>query len=182
MPKAKEGWAFTANAKAEVKFDGEGQVFLAPANTHAWTKRTLPAGTRVIAAQIRQDEGDSAQQWGPGVAVMWSDGKFIKVNRRDDGRFGLSINGAESLAGQCDRTLPVTLTIVVDEKRVRVVASGEGSFEQEQELATRPRAEFPAEATELRLGKMPNSLQPADHSDPGLNGWSRVDWVRVFGE
>ena len=182
LPKAADGWKTIATAKAEVQFDGEGQVFLAPAHTHAWTARVLPPGTRIIAAQIRQDAGDAAQQWGPGLAVIAADGKFVKVNRRDDGRFGLSINGAEDLAGQCDRTLPVILAVIFDEKRVRIVAAGEGAFEQEQELATLPRSAFPAEPSELRIGKMPNSLQPIDHGDPGMNGWSRTDWVRVLGE
>lgn len=182
LPKAADGWETDANAKATVQFDGQGQVIVAPGNVHAWTARALPAGARVIAVQVRQDAGDGAQQWGPGLAVIAADGKFVKVNRRDDGRFGVSINGAEQLAGQCDRTLPVILAIGFDEKNVRIVATGEGAFEQEQELAVIPRSAFPVEPTELRIGKVPNSLKPADHSDVGLNGWSRTDWVRVLGD
>jgi hypothetical protein len=182
-PKAAGGWTLTASAKAQpLKFDGEGQVFLAPANAHAWTARPLPAGTRVVAAQIRQDAGDGAQQWGPGLAVTWPGGQFVKVNRRDDGRFGVSINGQEKLGGQCDRDLPVTLAVVIDAKSVRIVATGEGAFQQEQEIASAPRKDFFGDPTEVRIGKMPNSLKPADHGDPGALGWSRCDWLRVFGE
>ena len=35
---------------------------------------------------------------------------------------------------------------------------------------------------ELRIGKMPNSGKPQDFADAGLKGWSRCDWVRVFGD
>jgi hypothetical protein len=34
----------------------------------------------------------------------------------------------------------------------------------------------------MRIGKMPNSLKPADNSTPGEMGWSRADWVRVWSQ
>jgi hypothetical protein len=34
----------------------------------------------------------------------------------------------------------------------------------------------------LRLGKIPNNGKPEDHAEAGQMGWSRVDWVRVYGE
>jgi hypothetical protein len=182
VPKAAGDWSVTASPKAESpKSDGEGQVFLAPANAHAWMSRRLPDGTRVVTAQIRQDAADTAQQWGPGIAVIWSDGGFVKVNTRADGRFHISLNGAERLAGLCDRELPVTLAVVIDDKSVRIVALGEGAFQQEQELARVPIKDLTGKPVELRIGKMPNSLKPADNGDIGLKGWSRCDWVRVLG-
>jgi hypothetical protein len=182
VPKAGGGWKATVRDPGFMKFDGEGQVFLAPSNAHAWTAHAVPEGARIIAAQIRQDAGDKAQQWGPGLALVWTDETFVKVNRRDDGRFGLSINGKERIAGNCDRELPVMLAISLDENRLRVLALGEGAFQQEQELASLPRSGFTGAPRELRIGKMPNSLKSADHSTPGEVGWSRVDWVRIWGE
>ena len=131
---------------------------------------------------MRQDAGDHAQQWGPGLALVWPEGKTVKVNRRDDGRFSVSVNGQERVAGLGDRELPVTLAIAFDEKRVRILATGEGAFQQEQELASLPRAGFPGAPKELRIGKMANSLEPVDHDTPGEMGWSRVDWVKIYGE
>jgi hypothetical protein len=182
VPKAADGWAVTARATDMIKYDGEGQVFLAPANVHAWTSHAVPETAKVVAAQFRQDNGDQAQQWGPGIALVWPDGKFLKVNRRADGRFGLSINGQSRLEGQCDRELPVTLAIALDDKHVRIVALGEGAFQQEQELASVPRQDFAGAPREVRLGKMPDSLKAADFGTPGEMGWSRADWVRVLGQ
>lgn len=182
-PKAAEGWTLTASVKAKPpEYDGSGQVFLAPANTYLWTARALAVEPRVVAAQFRQDTGDSAQQWGPGLALVWPDGKFVKANRRADGRIGLSINGSEKLAGQCDRELPVTLAVALDSNFVRIVATGEGAFGQEQELARIPRKDLSGAPIEVRVGKMPNSLKPQDYGDAGLMGWSRCDWLRVLGD
>ena len=164
------------------KFDGEGVVFLAPANVHAWLERALPAEATAVAAQIRQDAGDEGQSWGPGVALVWPGGRSVKVNRRKDGRFSIAALGREELAGMCDRELPVTLVIVLGKDRVRVLASGEGTYQQDQQLAEFPRASFPGAPALLRVGKIPNSGNPDDHGDAGEMGWSRADWVRVYRE
>jgi hypothetical protein len=182
-PQPKDGWKTVASKNAaSVKPDKDGLVFLAPANVHAWTERALPPGTAIVAAQIRQDAGDEAQQWGPGVALVWPDGRILKAGRRKDGRFGLSIAGAEKLAGMCDIDRPVTIAFIIGADAVRIVASGEGTYQQDQELAEIPRAEFPGAPTTLRIGKMPNNGQPRDHSDAGPIGWSRCDWLRVYRE
>ncbi len=181
VPSPRDGWKIVASQKSEsIKPDREGLVFLAPANTHAWAERALPADAAIVAAQIRQDSGDDAQQWGPGLALVWPDGKILKVNRRKDGRFGLSIAGAEKLAGMCDIERPVTLAFVIAKDDIRIIASGEGVYEQDQELARVPRAGFAGAPATVRIGKMPNSGAAKDHSDPGQMGWSRADWLRVY--
>ncbi len=182
--KTADGWKVVASARAKdvPEFDGEGLVFLAPANVHAWLERELPAETAVVAAQIRQDTGDEGQSWGPGLALVWPGGKSVKVNRRKDGRFSIAAQGREELAGMCDRELPVTLMLVLGKDSVRVLATGEGTYQQDQQLAKFPRSSFPGAPALLRVGKIPNSGNPDDHSDPGQMGWSRADWVRVYRE
>lgn len=183
VPAPREGWKIVASEKIEsVKPDKEGLVFLAPANTHAWAERALPADAAIIAAQIRQDAGDDAQQWGPGVALVWPDGKILKAGRRRDGRFGVSIAGSESLPGMCDIELPVIIAFVFEKDAIRIVASGEAVYEQEQELARVSRAQFPGAPVTLRLGKMPNNGAAQDFGNAGQMGWSRADWVRVYHE
>ena len=183
VPQPKDGWKTVASKRIEsVKPDKEGLVFLAPANVHVWAERALPADTAVVAAQIRQDAGDEAQQWGPGLALVWPDGKILKACRRKDGRFGLSVAAAEKLAGMCDVERPVTLAFVLGKDTIRVIASGEGVYQQDQELARIPRAEFPGSPAAVRIGKMPNSGEAKDHGDPGPMGWSRCDWVRIYRE
>ena len=181
VPQPKDGWKIVASPNAgSVKPDKEGLVFLAPANVHAWAERALPPDTAVVAAQIRQDAGDEAQQWGPGLALVWPDGHFLKAGRRKDGRFGLSIAGAEKLVGMCDIERPVTIAFVLEKYLIRIIASGEGVWQQDQELAQIPRAEFSAAPAVVRVGKMPNSGEAQDHSDPGPPGWSRTDWLRLY--
>ena len=181
VPQPKEGWKIVASPKiGSAKPDKEGLVFLAPANVHAWAERALPPDTAVVAAQIRQDAGDEAQQWGPGLALVWPDGNFLKAGRRKDGRFGLSIAGAEKLVGMCDIERPVTISFVLEKYLIRIVASGEGVWQQDQELARIPRTDFPGVPAVVRVGKMPNSGEAQDHSDPGPPGWSRADWLRLY--
>jgi len=167
---------------AGVKPDKEGLVFLVRANCHAWAERALPNGVTAIVAQIRQDASDDGQQWGPGLAVAWPGGHILKVNRRRDGRFGVSENGVEHLAGQGDIEAPVVLGIYLDKDAIRVVASGEGAFEQDKELGRFPRSEFPGAPSIVRVGKMSNSGKAEDFSTPGEMGWSRCDWLRVYRE
>jgi hypothetical protein len=129
---------------------------------------------------LRQDFGDEAQQWGPGLALVWPDGKLLKVNRRKDGRFGVAIGGAEKLVGMCDLERPVTLTFVMEQDSIRIMASGEGVYQQDQELARVPRAGFSAAPSVVRVGKMPNDGAAKDHTVPGPMGWSRADWLRIY--
>ena len=181
VPAPGVGWKTVASEPAaSVKPDREGLVFLAPANVHAWVERPLPAGAGVVSAELRQDSGDEAQQWGPGLALVWPDGKLLKVNRRKDGRFGVAVGGTEKLAGMCDLERPVTLTFVIEQETIRIVASGEGVYQQDQELARVPRAGFSAAPSVVRVGKMPNDGAAKDHTVPGLMGWSRADWLRIY--
>ena len=181
FPQPKDGWKIVASAKIKnVQPEKEGLVFRVPANAHAWAERALPADTAIVAAQIRQDSGDDAQQWGPGLALVWPDGKILKAGRRRDGRFGLSVAGAEQLAGMCDIERPVSIAFVLGQDTIRIVASGEGVWQQDQELARLPRAKFAGPPAAVRVGKMPNSGAPQDNADPGLMGWSRADWLRIY--
>ncbi|MEK0449141.1 MAG: hypothetical protein RL088_1409 [Verrucomicrobiota bacterium] len=183
LPAPRDGWKNVASKRIEsIKPDKEGLVFLAPANVHAWTERPLPDGTKTVAAQIRQDAGDEGNSWGPGIALVWPDGKFLKANRRKDGRFGISANGGEKLTGLCDIESPVTVAFVLEKEHIRIVATGPGTFDQDIELARIPRKDYPGQPATIRLGKIPNNGKPEDHAEAGQMGWSRVDWVRVYGE
>ena len=183
IPATKDGWKNVASKRIEsIKPDKEGLVFLAPANVHAWTERPLPDGTKTVATQIRQDAGDEGNSWGPGIALVWPDGKFLKANRRKDGRFGISANGGEKLTGLCDIESPVTIAFVLEKEHIRIVATGPGTFDQDIELARIPRKDYPGQPATVRLGKIPNNGKPEDHAEAGQMGWSRFDWVRVYRE
>ena len=88
--------------------------------------------------------------------------------------------GTERLAGMCDIELPVTIAFAFEQDAIRIIASGEGVYQQDQELARVPRADFPGTPASVRVGKMPNSGAAQDHGTAGHVGWSRCDWVRVY--
>jgi hypothetical protein len=155
----------------------DGLTLEAPANVHAWIARDWVPGAAGVAVQLQRSSTDEGQQWGAGVALVWPGERLLKVNLRRDGRFGLSINGQERLAGECDPTLPVTLALRMEEDAIRVTAGGPAVGSQGIELARVPRSEFPGLPAEVRIGKMPNSGQAQDHGTPGGAGVSTVQSI-----
>jgi hypothetical protein len=183
VPQPKDGWTVTASpAAGGIKADEAGLVFSAPANAHLWQEWRIPSEITQVSAQIRQDAGDTALEYGPGLALVWPDGKLLKASRRRDNRITISGGGINQLAGVTDIHLPVTLSFVFSKDAIRIVASGEGAYEQQQELASIPRSAFVGNPTGLRLGKIPNNGKPTDQKQLGLMGWNRVDWVKVYRE
>ena len=120
--------------------------------------------------------------YGPGMALVWPDGKLLKVARRRDKQLTVSGGGINQRTGVTDMELPVILSFILSKDTIRIVASGEGAYEQQQELASVPRSAFVGEPSGLRIGKMPNHGKATDLKQLGLVGWSRVDWVRVYRE
>ena len=134
-----------------------------------------------MSARIWQDGKDEGQQWGPGLAVIWPNGKSIKANVRKDGRLTLSANGNESMPTSIANREPVELLIQWTELEVRVIAGGSAMGGIEEELGTFPRSMFPGAPELLRVGKMPNKARAEDHGDAGPEGFNRIEWVRIHG-
>ena len=182
-PKADEGWRVVASTKIKpgsIRPDG-GLVMIVPANVHAFIERPLPAKTGAVSARIWQDGKDEGQQWGPGLAVIWPNGKTLKANVRKDGRLTLSANGNEAMPTSIANREPVELLMQWTEQEVRVIAGGPAMGGIEEELGTFPRSAFPGEPELLRVGKMPNNARAEDHGDAGPEGFNRIEWVRVHG-
>lgn len=174
-------WEITAADRNAVRAEGGALVIKAPANAHAWAGRAVPAGTRIIAAQIRQ-ESDKGQQWGPGLALVWSDNEYLKVNLREGGNYSVSVNGDERLVGHKDSKEPSVIAVALDDDQIRIFAFKDDKFQGVQELGSVPRSSFNGSPKQIRLGKMPNTLKPANHGTLGEVGQSRVDWLRVWGK
>ncbi len=158
-----------------------GLVLNIPANIHAWYESPLPHGTTGVSTSVWQDGKDEAQQWGPGLALLWSGGDTLKVNCRRDGRLGISYNGKESFPTSLAERAEVTLTLRWDDREVRVIAGGPAMQGLDQIIATLPRTQFRGDPTLVRLGKMPADATTKDHSDPGLPGFTRFTWLRFLG-
>ena len=157
--------------------DGEIRIS-AVANAAAYLERSIPAGARLVACSIDQ-RTDGGASWGPGMTLVWPDGKVLRVNLRAEGRFGVDDGHRQILEGV---NLPNTwtqLTIQLDEQEVLVRAYQE--LQGWQELARFPRAEFAGDPTAVRLGKMSPGSRNEDFSTLGPAGQCVLKEFRVFG-
>lgn len=77
----------------------------APANCAAFLERKLPADTRGIACQV-DPAGDKAQSWGPGLALVWPDGKAVVLNIRQEGACSVIAAGNEQVIGSPFQPVP----------------------------------------------------------------------------
>ncbi len=179
------GWKAELTAKASTGAGAmkseNGLALRNPIHTHAWLERPLPAGVTVVQARIYQDPADEAQQWGPGFALVWPDGRALKACRRFDRRFSLGIAGRSELAGGLTDDGPVDLTVLLTEKEIVITASGPAMGGEEDVLLRVPRSTFSGPPALLRVGKMPDTARPEDHGTPGPVGSSRIEWVKVRG-
>lgn len=171
---------FSPNAKTSGTIDS-GLVLQMPANLHGFLERNLPADAAAVSTRIWQDPKDEAQQWGPGIALVWPDGQSLRANIRKDGRLTVSHNGNENLDASISARAPVEFTISWDKDFIRIAAAGPAMGDLPEEIARFPRSEFPAQPSLVRLGKMPSSTSPSDFSEPGPTGFNRIEWFRLHG-
>jgi len=179
-PAPDQAWTTVASAKASsgLRNDG-GWVMQVPANVHAYLERALPAQAGAGALRVYQDGKDEGQQWGPGLALMWPDGKTLKVSLRKDNRITVAVNGAEKMPASITTRAPLELSISWNDKQVSVQAGGPAMGDLTEEIATFPRSQFPGPPSQVRIGKMPNTAEPKDHGDAGSVGFNRIEWFRI---
>ncbi|MCX7049504.1 MAG: DUF6067 family protein [Candidatus Sumerlaeota bacterium] len=149
-----------------------------PANA-VWTKDIAwPAGATVAVARIDPKQ-DAGQSWGVGLAVGWTGGKYVQINARTDGRWGVRRNGAESLMGSHPKGKPATLAIKLGDKTIQLLAKEDGA-EDWDVISEFPRNEFPGVPTTARIGKIGGSWEPRNHGDWGSAHPCRVEWVKFY--
>lgn len=148
------------------------------ANVAAYVERPIPAGARLVVARIDQ-RTDGGASWGPGLTLVWPDGKVLRVNLRAEGRFGVDDGRRQILEGV---NLPHTWTqVAVQLDDEDVVAHACQDSQAWQELARFPRAEFAGDPVAVRLGKMSPGSKNEDFSTLGPAGVCAIDGVRVLG-
>ena len=92
----------TAKAPVTVSVSANALRIAAPANVHGGIERKLPKGVRAV--QVELDSGtDGGQTWGPGVALVWPNGRTAKINLRlEDRRYhGFDDSGLAGNRGRC---------------------------------------------------------------------------------
>ncbi|MBI2929322.1 MAG: hypothetical protein HYY24_26960 [Verrucomicrobia bacterium] len=150
-----------------------------PANVAAYVERTLPAGARLVVARIDQ-RTDGGASWGPGLTLVWADGKVLRVNLRAEGRFGVDDGQRQILDGVA---LPNTWTqVAVQLEDDEVVVQASQDQQPWQELARFPRREFAGDLQAVRLGKMSPGSKNEDFSTLGPAGVCAIKELRVLGK
>ena len=114
----------------------------APANAAAFIERPLPAAARAVCCTLDQ-QTDRGATWGPGVSLVWANGKTLRVNLRCDGNFGVDDGPRQILEGNDLDASWITLAIQLDDDAIRVLATDDGRHWLK--IAEFPRREFPGD-------------------------------------
>jgi len=158
-------------AQGELRIEGA-------ANIAAFAERPIPAGAAMVACSVNQ-QTDGGASWGPGMTLLWTDGKVLRVNLRAEGRFGVDDGRRQFLEGLAFPNTWTQVVIRLEEKQIVVQASQDGRAWQD--LARFPRTEFPGDPTAVRLGKMSPGSKAEDFSILGPGGACAIRSLRVLG-
>jgi hypothetical protein len=150
-----------------VRVAGDELRVEAAANTAAFIERAIPVGASLFLCRIDQ-RTDGGASWGPGMTLVWPDGKVLRVNLRSEGRFGVDDGRRQILAGTILPNAWTKVAVSLDDKTILVQASQDDRAWQE--LARFPRSEFSGEPTSVRLGKMSPGSKNEDFSTLGPAG------------
>jgi hypothetical protein len=151
----------------------------AAANAAAFAERSIPAGATLVVSRIDQ-QTDGGASWGPGLTLVWPNGKVLRVNLRAEGRFGVDDGQRQFLEGVSCPGVWTQLALRLDEKEIVALASQDGRLWQE--LARLPRGEFPGDPSRVRLGKMSPGSKAEDHGILGPAGVCAIKDLHVLGK
>ena len=153
-------------------------VIAAAANVSTFIERKLPEGATAFECQIDTD-GDAGQTWGPGMTLLWANGKAVRVNLRgEDHRFGIdSEPGGQTMAGTIEGGGTATLRIRLTAEQV-IVDARTAEDAPWQALKTFPRATFPGEPDRVRLGKT-HAIATDDNAGAGSKGQTVIRRFRA---
>lgn len=149
----------------------------AAANSIAFVERPLPSPTGAVVCTVNQ-ESDGGATWGPGVALVWSGGRALRLNVRSEGRFGVYGYKKEILAGFASPGEDYDLALVLTDESIRALVGSRGVW---QTIAEIPRAAFPGDPVAVRLGKMGIPTSDRDFHLPGPSGECSLRNLRVLG-
>jgi hypothetical protein len=147
-------------------------------NCYAFCERPLPAGTNLV--QCIVDTGtDMGATWGPGLTLLWPDGKVVRINVRSMGTFGVD-DGAEFVFnGQTTPGMTHYLRLRLEADAVLAEASPDGDFWDV--IHSYPRERFPGDPPAVRLGKGGPGGRAEDHSTMARPGACTFREFRAYG-
>jgi len=173
-------WSLTRSKQpgTDISATTNGLVIKAAANAAAFAERALPPGVGLVTCVVAA-ETDQGASWGPGMALVWPNGKILRVNVRAEGRFGVDDGKRQLLEGYTKPGSVCQLSIVLGGTEVTVYACQQN--EPFQEIARLSRSDFRGEPTAVRLGKMSPRGQNEDFSTLGPGGQCSIQRLEVFG-
>lgn len=157
--------------------EGKPGEIMALANQAVFAECSSPDRAGVWIVQV--DPGtDRASSWGPGMALVGSDGQVYKLNTRPaDHSFGIFDGRQERKAGKLEEGKAVFLRI--EQKSSGLSFSYGYAADQFTELAHIPGSIGPIRA--LRVGKLDARGGAKDHQTAGASGRSHILQVAVLG-
>lgn len=171
----------TGRHKTEIT-SGEGALTVRGfANVTAAVERTLPPGVTEATCHLAI-ESDDSYTWGPGMALVWADGRAISLNvRPGDKCYGADATGfAQIKGGRVSPGVPVTLRLRLTPDKVYAEALSNTDNDY-QIIATFPRASFSGSPAKVRLGKAHGVEGLDDHTEPGSESVVSYDAFHLFG-
>jgi hypothetical protein len=123
---------------------------------------------------------DQGATWGPGMSLVWKNGRVLRVNLRCDGHFGVDGGGRQIIKENELSDSWVTLAILLHDNGIIVQATDDGRMWQE--ITRFGRNEFPGDPIAVRLGKMNEHSENHDFSTHGLLGAATIKSFRVLGD
>ncbi len=182
-PTIPDGWkTFQSNkAKAEALSVANSLVIKQAANLHAGLEFGLPKGVMAAEAEV-QVGTDAGLTWGPGIALVWPDGKTAKMNIRTvDKKFGLfGGDGFRMVGAPLDLKQPISMRILLGDDRIFFLQKENGKWVTIESQSRAGRAGDPAS---LRIGKLAEDGSLADFSgETGPNGECQFKAVSAYGK
>jgi len=181
-PSLGEGWKSYPSSQPTVTVAPGANALriTAQAHVHAGIERSLPKGVKAVEMEVEPGK-DAGQDWGPGLVLVWPDGRAAKFNARlEDMRFGLFADGAfEITGGPIQREQRLRLRLMLGEEDV--VFQQRSTSGAWLEVGRLPRAGLQGDPMLLRIGKNAKNGAWRDHSSPGPAGECAISGIRVLG-
>ncbi len=171
---------FLSKLHERLSFQNEGKIgeIYALENSHAFAQRPWLDTADGVECEI--DPGtDQSASWGPGIAVVGSQG-IVRINLRPGkNEFGILVNGQEQTIGGLEPHKPVQLRLLLSEDHARLHLLSRLAEQPWRELGI---VDSPGELKFVRVGKMSRSGDASDHSDQASEPERcRVQSVRFLG-
>jgi len=170
--------ALSGTGKASIALRDGGMQIEGADNCYAFAERALPAGTSLVQCMVATGT-DMGATWGPGLTLLWPDGKVVRVNVRSMGTFGVDDGSEFVFGGQTTPGMTYWLRIRVEPEAVFAEASVDGDFWDV--IHSYPRAKLPGAPAAVRLGKGGPGGQAVDHPTMDRPGTCAVRKLQVYG-